>query len=219
MESPSFLKPLEGLPGIKADWIPRVPNVDVHTDRQTALSRLRPHHDNHIAKAFPAIRSQHYAEQIHGNNLQIVSPTHLPRNTHPHCDGLLTNQTGNLLAIYVADCAAIYLADPANRAIALLHSGKKGTEQNILAAAVRQMQAHFRSRPADLTCLISPCIHPPDYEVNFPEAILRQAKTLGITNVHPSEQNTAADLKTFYSYRAEKGKTGRMLALLSLIEP
>ena len=32
-------------------------------------------------------------------------------------------------------------------------------------------------------------------------------------NIHDCGLDTAADLETFYSYRVEKGNTGRMLAL------
>ena len=43
----------------------------------------------------------------------------------------MTNVRGLCLGVYVADCCAIYLADPVKRAIGLLHSGKKGTELGI----------------------------------------------------------------------------------------
>ena len=36
--------------------------------------------------------------------------------------------------------------------------------------------------------------------------------------MHDSGVCTACDLKRYYSYRAEKGQTGRMLALLALRE-
>jgi copper oxidase (laccase) domain-containing protein len=128
----------------------------------------------------------------------------------------MTNLPGQLLAIYVADCAAIYLADPVTRAIALLHSGKKGTEGNILGEAVVQMTELYGTRPSDLVCVVSPCIRPPDYEIDFAATIRDQASELGIAQFHDSCQNTAADLSAHYSYRIEKGQTGRMLALLAL---
>lgn len=136
--------------------------------------------------------------------------------THPGVDSLVSNLPGELLAIYVADCAAIYLADPVTRSIALLHSGKKGTELNILANAVGKMQAAFGTDPADLICILSPCIRPPHYEMDIAETIARQARELGIRNFHDSCMNTAEDPALHYSYRMEKGQTGRMLALLSI---
>jgi len=63
---------------------------------------------------------------------------------------------------------------------------------------------------------LSPCIRPPHYEVDFAAEIVRQCRASGVKTIHDSGVCTACDLKRYYSYRAEKGKTGRMLALLGL---
>jgi len=216
-EAFSFLNPISELPGFQASWIPRIPGVDVLADRETALRNLAPHHDSIINQLYPHTESRHHAEQIHSNHIAIItSPGSSPIITHPAADGLITNLTHNLLAIYVADCAAIYLADPITKSIALLHSGKKGTERNILANAVSAMINHFGTKPSDLLCVLSPCIRPPHYETDIASTIASQAAELGITNFHDSCQNTAEDLNTHYSYRIEKGQTGRMLALLEI---
>ncbi|MES2982155.1 MAG: laccase domain-containing protein [Verrucomicrobiota bacterium] len=213
----SFIEPLLELQGFHASWIPRQASVDVLGDREFALRNLAPHHDRLIAESFPKISTRHHAEQIHGN--QIAAITKISDQAilqHAGVDGLITNLPGQLLAIYVADCAAIYLADPVTRSIGLLHSGKKGTEGNILREAVLEMQNRYGTKPGDLVCVVSPCIRPPDYDVDFAETIRQQASELGIVKFHDSCQNTAADLEVHYSYRIEKGQTGRMLALLAL---
>lgn len=68
---------------------------------------------------------------------------------------------------------------------------------------------------ADCIAVISPCIRPPHYEVDIPSAIKAQLTKAGILseNIIDSGLDTAADTQTFYSYRIEKGNTGRMLAL------
>ena len=209
---------MAGLPGFHASWIPRLPGVDVLGDRDFALRNLAPHHDRIIAEQFPKTETRHHAEQVHGNEVAVVSEKS-PETilTHPNVDGLVTNIPGQLLAIYVADCAAIYLADPVTRAIALLHSGKKGTELNILSQGVRKMTENYGTNPADLTCIISPCIRPPDYDIDFASTIRTQASALGIKNFHDTCENTASAPEAHYSYRQEKGQTGRMLALLSIL--
>jgi len=205
------------LPGFQASWIPRQAGVDVLGDREFALRNLAPHHDRRITEAFPEIPTRHHAEQIHGNQIAVITePSELAIIQHAGVDGLMTNMPGQLLAIYVADCAAIYLADPVTRSIGLLHSGKKGTEGNILREAVARMTELYRTRPSDLVCVVSPCIRPPDYDIDFAATIREQASELGIVNFHDSCQNTASDLTVHYSYRIEKGQTGRMLALLAL---
>lgn len=205
------------MPSFQASWIPRLPGVDVLGDRDFALSNLAPHHDRIIAEEFPQTRTRHHAEQIHGKGVAVISKRSSEGVIiHPGVDGLITNLPGQLLAIYVADCAAIYLADPVTRSIALLHSGKKGTELNILAEGISKMSAAYGTNPADLTCIVSPCIRPPDYDIDFAATIRSQAIELGIKDFHDSCENTASDPAVHYSYRQEKGQTGRMLALLSL---
>jgi copper oxidase (laccase) domain-containing protein len=63
---------------------------------------------------------------------------------------------------------------------------------------------------------LSPCIRPPHYEIDFAAEIVRQCRELGVTAVHDCGVCTACDLARYYSYRAEKGRTGRMLAFLAL---
>ena len=74
----------------------------------------------------------------------------------------------------------------------------------------------YGTRASDLIGVVSPCIRPPDYDVDFAATIRQQASELGIVNFYDSCQNTATNLGVHYSYRIEKGQTGRMLALLSL---
>ncbi len=212
-----FLNPISSQPGFHPHWIPRLPDVDVLGDREFALGTLAPHHDRIIANEFPDADTRHHAEQVHGNGVAVI-PEVSPEKiiTHPGVDGLITNLPGQLLAIYVADCAAIYLTDPVTRSIALLHSGKKGTELNILSEGVRKMNEAYGTNPSDLTCVVSPCIRPPDYDVDFAATIRKQAADLGISDFNDSCENTATDPKVHYSYRQEKGQTGRMLALLSI---
>jgi copper oxidase (laccase) domain-containing protein len=118
--------------------------------------------------------------------------------------------------VYVADCCAVYIVDPQTPAIGLAHSGKKGTELRVVAKTIELMCEKFRSDPATLIVQLSPCIRPPHYEVDFASAIISQCRSCGVRQIHDSGVCTACDLNRYYSYRAEKGKTGRMLALLGL---
>ena len=104
------------------------------------------------------------------------------------------------------------------RAIGLLHSGSKGTRLEIARVGVEKMRDAFGSEPGDLVAQLSPCIRPPYYEVNFAAEIVRQLREAGVGKVSDSGANTGADLQRYYSYRMEKGRTGRLLALL-MIEP
>jgi len=86
----------------------------------------------------------------------------------------------------------------------------------VVPNAIETMKTRFGSRAADLIVQLSPCIRPPHYEIDFAAEIIRQCRALGATSVNDCGTCTACDLARYYSYRAEKGRTGRMLAFLAL---
>jgi len=203
-----FFPALDALPGIRAAFLTRVPGIDVVADRETVLARLQPTHDALVVElgfTAPAL-----AEQVHGNLVTVAKGPTL----HPAADGLATATPGLALGIYVADCAAIFLVDPHRRAIALVHSGRKGTEADIFGRAVTTLRDNFGTDPADLVAVVSPCIRPPHYEIDFAATIAAQARAAGIGAFHDAGTCTASHPDRYYSYRREQGKTGRMLALL-----
>ena len=216
----AFLDPLQGChPGVRAGWVGRVPGVPISGGRDEAMRTLRPHHEAALAAFGGSPEHWWRAEQVHGTAVacvpdaaQIPAPDGLP--VVPGVDGLVTDQPGLVLAIYVADCAAIWLADRTTGAIGLLHSGKNGSAGGILTKALALMAQAFGTRPGDVTAVLSPCIRPPAYEVDFAAQIARQAEQAGIGGFHDCGANTATDFSRYYSYRIEKGQTGRMMALV-----
>lgn len=217
-EALSFLDPINRLPGFRAGWIGRLGEVSVSTDRDETLARLRPRHEEIVAREFGR-DCWWRAEQVHGCGVALVpgaatiaAGDGLP--VVPGVDGLITASPGEILGIYVADCGAIWLADRGTGAVGMLHSGKKGSELGILSEAIQQMGTHFGTRPADLVVVLGPCIRPPDYEIDFAAEISRQAEAAGVGEFHDQGENTACDLSAHYSYRIEKGCTGRMLGLI-----
>lgn len=214
-EASFFLNPLTNIEGVCADFVERVSGVPTSTNKEETLSKLLPHHT--LAALKLGYTSTHLAEQVHGPKIITVTPdTPLISNG---ADGLISNSPGTLLGIHVADCGAVYLVDQRSKAIALLHSGKKGTEANITGQAIEGMTQEFDSNPADLIAILAPCIRPPHYEIDFASTIREQALAAGISadNYYDKNLCTASNLERYYSYRIEKGNTGRMLALLGIL--
>ena len=221
--------PFEQFPALSAIGIcrhafaQRIPGIDVSHDKPEVLKRLDAAHRgirNGIGVDDWLLFT---AQQIHGDRIAIVdradcsgSRAGCEDKQFPGCDGIITNQRGIVLGVYVADCCAVYIVDSKTPAIGLVHSGRKGTELGIVPNAIAQMSDRFGSDPADMIVQLSPCIRPPDYEVDFAAEIVRQCRALGVKTIHDSRVCTARDLKRYYSYRAEKGKTGRMLAVIGL---
>jgi purine-nucleoside/S-methyl-5'-thioadenosine phosphorylase / adenosine deaminase len=211
-----FFPSLEDIQFVRHGFIGRIPGIDVATDRAEALARLDETHRAVRAELDLGETALLTAEQVHGSEVAVIPESLGQDRTFAGVDGLVTNRPGVSLGIYVADCCAVFLVDPVHKAIGLVHSGKKGTELAIVETAIGQMREQFDSAPRDLIAQLSPCIRPPHYEVDFASEIVRQARGAGVQQVHDGGICTASDLSRYYSYRAEKGRTGRMLALLSL---
>jgi hypothetical protein len=203
---------LDAIPHIRAGFTRRVPGLDVHADREEVLARLKAPHREALAAAGLGGMAFATAEQVHGNRVAQVSAG----TVVPAADGFLTTTPGVCLGIYVADCAAVYLADREGRGIALVHSGKKGTELGIAPAAVEALCRAAALLPSDLVAQISPCIRPPHYETDFAAEIARQLKASGVREIHDCATCTASHPDAYYSYRRESGRTGRMLAFLAI---
>lgn len=206
-----FLTPLRSSPAHRADFVERIPAVPTSTDKGEVLDRLQPHHKAAATKL--GFSRTFLAEQIHGDQVAVI--TDQSPAISPEVDALITSQN-LLLGIHVADCGALYLVDQINGAIGLVHSGKRGTELEIARRTIEAMTLHFDSKPSDLIAVLGPCIRPPYYEVDFASMIRDQALKAGVLteNYHDCGLCTASNLRRFYSYRLEKGNTGRHLALL-----
>jgi copper oxidase (laccase) domain-containing protein len=213
--SPDYLKVLNDYPENFARFITRVPDIPTSTDRMAVISALTPTHEAVLEEGGIAPKMLRRAQQVHGNKVALVGDIGCSYPVES-VDGLICGGKADCcLGIYVADCAAIWIYDPVTQSRALIHSGKLGTQQNIVGELLRSMRKTLGVQPENCIAVISPCIRPPHYEVDIPTEIKKQLAEAGLApeNIIDSELDTAADLDTFYSYRVEKGKTGRMLAL------
>ena len=212
-----FFPGLSTLAIVRHGFVGRIPGIDVVTDRTEALARLDAAHRTIRAAPGFAKKPLATAEQVHGNEIAVVDAPLPGDRCFDGVDGLVTNQPRVSLGIYVADCCAVFLVDPVRRSIGLVHSGRKGTEFAIVERAIRKMRDHFGSEPQDLIAQLSPCIRPPHYEIDFAAEIVSQVRAAGVEKIYDAGRCTACDLSRYYSYRAEKARTGRMLALLALL--
>ena len=154
------------------------------------------------------------AEQTHGNGVAAVFEATGERV--PLVDALVTNVKNLPLVIRCADCAAVFIVDRHTPAIGVAHSGKKGTQANVVGSMLATMAQRFGTNPGDCRAFISPCIGPCHYEMDLWSAIEAQLREAGVRDTHNGRVCTACHLDRYFSYRAEKGNTGRMLAILAL---
>lgn len=83
-----------------------------------------------------------------------------------HGDGLITNRPGIALAVRVADCLPVLMADPVRRAVGAFHAGWRGTLARMVGKGVGEFRRQYGSDPADMKAAIGPGIHRCCYEVS-----------------------------------------------------
>lgn len=179
-----------------------------------------------------------YSKQVHG-----VEVLHALRpGLYAGYDALITQQPGLVLAVGVADCAPVLVYDTRHRAVAAIHAGWRGMAGEIIFRTLTQMQDLFGTSGPDCLAYIGPCIDACAFEVGaevaaqFSEAHKRfdpasgkylidlqragaaQMRDFGLPElqVEISPHSTVRDNADFFSYRLEKGETGRLLAVIGL---
>lgn len=192
----------------------RVASADGDLKGAVHQTAIREYHERVLQSLGFSRRQLAVCEQVHGNRVAAVNER--PDLPVAKVDGLVTNQRGLPLGIYAADCSAVFIVDRKTPAIALLHSGKLGTQLNITGEALELMEKSFGTNPADCLAVLSPSIGPCHYEMDIWWAIELQLRTAGVREIVNPRICTACHVDQFYSYRAEKGKTGRLLAVLAL---
>jgi polyphenol oxidase len=161
-------------------------------------------------------------------------------------DGLISDEPGVFLGIQTADCLPVLMADTRHHAVAAYHAGWRGTLKGIVERGVESMRVEFGSKPKDLTAAIGPgigsCCFFVGSEVrdlfrarfayadelftaaesglrlDLVEANRRQLLDAGLSpeKIFALNECTSCQTDRFFSYRAERGKTGRMMAVIGI---
>lgn len=120
------------------------------------------------------------SNQTHTTNILAVDNHHKGQGiTMPHdfkdIDGLVTNVPGIALVTIYADCVPLYFVDPVNKAIAVSHSGWRGTVNKIAKVTIEKLKELYGSKPEDIICAIGPSICQDCYEVS--EDVINEFKS------------------------------------------
>jgi YfiH family protein len=113
------------------------------------------------------------ARQVHGDSIQVVTKQHAGRglfdneSTLPGVDALITRDMDVTLVALFADCVPVFLVDPVERVIGMVHAGWKGTVNRISSKAVQTMERVFGSKADTCIALIGPSIGSCCYEIGM----------------------------------------------------
>lgn len=106
-----------------------------------------------------------FANQVHGHTVLKVDAAPTDVWSAGEGDALMTDVPGLGLCAQTADCVPILLFDPDNNAIAAVHSGWRGTIENIAGETIQAMNQAYGSKPEDLKAVIGPAISKENYRV------------------------------------------------------
>jgi YfiH family protein len=108
--------------------------------------------------------------QVHGDRVVLFkgNPQGIEEIWQTEGDALLTRTPGVALGVFTADCLPIFLYDPIQVAIGIVHAGWRGTAGGVAGKAVEKMGEIFQSKNSNILAALGPCIGPCCYEVDEP---------------------------------------------------
>jgi len=187
-----------------------------------------------------------FLNQIHGRHIKVLkkgnndlSDIFEPGRELYTADGIITDMKDVFLVIQVADCQAVMFYDPVKKVIANVHSGWRGSVENIIGHCVDKMIKDFECDPDNIVAGISPSLGPccaefKNYEQEIPDHLWQymakdkpyfdfwkmsvdQLTQKGVKQENIENMRTCTKCNTdrFYSYRGEKD-TGRFACVIAM---
>ena len=211
-------------------------NLGLAGDAREAVTENR----RRLATTLPA--PPVWLAQVHGARVVTVDrdSLHTFRDTPPTADAAVTRIAGTPLAVLVADCLPVFLADRSGTVIGTAHAGWRGLAAGVLESTLAAM----RIAPAEIVAWLGPAIGPGAFEVGrdvldaftasdadaarhfAPRApgkwladlgalARRRLERAGVREILVDGSCTVSEPERFYSYRRDR-VTGRMAAILWL---
>lgn len=176
------------------------------------------------------------ADQTHSDHVQVVDGSigsaEVEKDMFHDIDAFVCSEPNIACMIQVADCQAQILYDPVRKVFGVVHAGWKGLAKDITGATLEMMKSTFGSKPWDVVACIAPSLGPccsyfssPKTELpeNFHQFIddknrvdlwsfaIEQLKLHSVKaeNIQLTELCTQCQGEDFFSYRRDKGTTGR----------
>ena len=135
------------------------------SDRQKTVERNRRVFFSELTARERSLPPMIGLRQIHSGLVHILKGKDPRPKTLLKGDGIITSRKDVLLAIQVADCVPVLVADVQRGAVGAFHAGWRGTAKRIVERGVGSMRAVFGCRAEDLYAAIGPCIHACCYAV------------------------------------------------------
>ncbi|MBI2453201.1 peptidoglycan editing factor PgeF [Candidatus Peregrinibacteria bacterium] len=180
------------------------------------------------------------AKQTHSDHITCITE---PKNIlHPDdeisdTDSFISNCPQILLMVKTADCQPILIYDPAQHVVANVHSGWRGTVQNIVGKTVLRLISDFGSMANDLLVGIGPSLSHccsefserdrdfkgfesyflSDNKVDLKKITLDQLREIGVFSIECSDICTKCFQGDFFSYRGDRPDRGRFASIIGKV--
>lgn len=166
-------------------------------------------------------------KQTHSSKVIRITKNNL--NKKIVADGVITSLNDVVLGILTADCAPIIIYDDKNKFVCNLHSGWKGSLNNISEKAIKLFDK-YKIKRKNLIAIVGPCLGAKNYEVdkNFQQKFIKknikyakffrnknriksyfnlralinyQLSELGLKKIHNINRDTYSNNNLFFSHR------------------
>ena len=171
-------------------------------------------------------------KQTHSSKVIRINEANLDQEIE--ADGVITSLNNVVLGILTADCAPIIIYDDKNKFVCNLHSGWKGSLNNISEKAIKLFDK-YKIKRKNLIAIIGPCLGAKNYEVdkNFQQKFIKknvkyakffrnknriksyfnlralinyQLSELGLKKIHNINRDTYSNNNLFFSHRRSTHK-------------
>ncbi len=185
------------------------------------------------------------AKQVHGAVVKYVTQAQRGRgalsaeSAIEGTDALITDKKNLPLSIFSADCLSIFLFDPSNLSIGVIHAGWRSTRENIAVKTINLMTEKFKTKASHLYVGFGPALRNCCYEVGeefkgyFSDGVrenngklfldlaavnLKQLLELGVerARIHDTKICTCCRNKDYFSFRKEGNSCGRIASVIML---
>ncbi len=183
-----------------------------------------------------------YMKQVHGTGVALARES-WPDEAAPSVDALVTDRPGIVLAVLVADCTPVLLADPVAGVIGAVHAGRAGMAAGVVDAAIAAM-CELGAEPSRMQAFTGPGVCGACYEVpeelraevaakepaswsttrqgtpaiDVPAGVSAQLRRAGVKeSVTRIADGCTMENPQYFSYRRD-GRTGRFAGFIWLDE-
>ncbi len=247
LKTPAVLPVLPQVPGIRAFFTTRTGGVSEGAFSSLNLGYFSGDDPGTVRRNWDLLlRSQELEDKpvalprlCHGNRaVEITAATDAGSE---NADAVYTHGENRVLAVTMADCLAILIADPETRCVAAVHAGWRGSRDNILGGTLKSLFAGEHCRPESTWIALGPCLSTPALEISadiaetLPSSHVHrenrrlyfdlrgcnqsQAEAAGVSVGRMAHVNacTRTDPERFFSYRRDGAASGRMAACVALV--